>query len=385
MQRLRLYLKMCCITSMSFALLLVSFLTYPLSTDYALFQDDLLEATERNYSEKEFKTAKNLAVRMQDNPAADLVETLFGFTYQATVTAITTPAIGNLLKYVATSQDPTFPILTGFVDQSGLYMTVCSTVITNKAKIATILARAQRLPAYNDIYNFKAYKTLVCGLETVIFVDNSNQYIILKGALITNSPYENLIFNASILAIPNDFATSLYRSARKLTYLLEGSSNACKTMYVVGEPNCPICNDLYEATLPYVLSGELSIHWTWVTFINSTSRGRVFAIWDGAIPAGTNYPRTPLGAFVYNEAFFTDQGGIPPEANPSKYAVTIANQTEPFLFQSLIGAREDIGTPFIVYKTANGQVALLYGVPQDMDTFVNSIQVKSCKKTCKNP
>ena len=135
------------------------------------------------------------------------------------------------------------------------------------------------------------------------------------------------------------------KNLENLTYLIQGSPNACKSLVVIGEPNCPSCNDLYNETLQYIMAGELKIFWTFVSFIDITSRGKIFSIWDGNVPKDSNFPKTALGAFVYNGTFFTDESGaIQPSNHPSKCAIQIANQSEDFFIEYI-----PVGTPIILY------------------------------------
>ena len=234
------------------------------------------------------------------------------------------------------------------------------------------MARSTPVPEFNYL-NLNAYQTRIKNLETIIFADSSNRYIIEGGAIWTNT-ITNLIFIASATLIPSDYSTAVYCANQKLTYLLEGSPKACKTIFVIGEPNCGVCNAFYEATLPYVTSGELSIHWTFASALSSTSPGRVFSIWDGNVPAGTKFPRTRLGAFVYNETFFTqpDMGGIPVSTNPSKCAIKLLNKTYEAFFEVFLSF------PFIMFKDVTGQDSLQIGAPDDIDAFVSSILSRPC-------
>lgn len=308
---------------------------------------------------------------------AELVEFFYQFFF-VPIDVTTRPCVGNLLKYKASSPSPIFLGATGFVDKHGTYVTIGSKLITDPHEIAKILAHSKPVPAFN-FENLNAYETRIKDLKTIIFVDSRNRYIIEGGAVWTNT-LENLTFNASTATIPHAYSTTVYNTNQKLTYLLEGSPKECKTIFVTGDPNCPACHDFYESTLPYVVSGELSIHWTFASFINPTSPGRVFAIWDADVRAGTNFPRTRLGAFVYNETFFTapDNGGIPPSTNPSKSAIKLLNQTYQAFFESLPGS------PFITFKDVHGKDSFQIGTPTDIDAFVSSIQSKSCE-ICKNP
>lgn len=310
-----------------------------------------------------------LEQKNNDTPAEQLVASLFS-VYQVNVIVKTKPFIDNILKYKAVIEDPTVCPTYGYVDRNGLYMTYGSKFVTNRKEILCILSKAiEQLPFSQ--FNIDTYIVKINGFKTVVFVDNQYRYL-FYGGQVFDSNLDPVTFLISDLVIPNDYAKLSWNKAQCLTYLLQGSRNACKSMVVLGEPNCPACNDLYNATLPYIMSGELNIYWTLISFIDNTSRGRIFSIWDGKVPHKTFFPKTSLGAFVYNETFFTDDtGGIPPSENPSKCAIKAANLSEILWLKYLFGS-----APIILFINTTGCPQYMIGVPAPITDLLGMIATK---------
>ena len=168
----------------------------------------------------------------------------------------------------------------------------------------------------------------------------------------------------------------------KFRHLYRRQPSCPRTILVFGEPNCPVCNQLYTLTKSYVDSGQLQIHWNLVSFINPDSRGKILAILMGMVPANSGYPNTPAGAFAYNEDNFTqgsdDGGAITPisVSNASQAAITESNNAEYFYFNEFTV----IGTPTIVFRDTTGNFEISSGLPactsNGIQNFIDSLNVQ---------
>lgn len=312
----------------------------------------------------------------------------------------TSPYFSDLLKY-----EVTFPPRShwdaqkGIVAANGQFIIIEGQIITNPAEIALLLSSTTRIPltppynpfnppgpgASNDIANLLAYQTVD---KQIIFIDQFQRYAVVGGQTIQIPPpppapilslattFIDYISNLPISSYGNNYqvpSNFSYDVVRSLASFVQGNPNAPKTMYVFGEPNCSVCHEFYVAMQPYVVSGQVSIHWILVSFLQPTSQGKVWSILDGKIPAGSNYPATPAGAFAYNEDNFnitSESGGIPPSTNPSAYAIRSLNKNE----QAFIRYTGIVGTPTIIYINNLGQTEVMIGTPMDYPTFVNDIR-----------
>lgn len=303
-------------------------------------------------------------------PAIDALQETFGESFNF----VTEPFVSNLLKFTATPGPTTDPTLTGqigYVDVSGHYVAQANTVVTDRSYILELKNTAEQLPSEFNVYNLIAYVgyTKFSPFEQLIFIDSSDAYALIGGAMMPDfNDFFQVNFYIEDMFIPEAQAEFLYSQRHTLGSFLEGSVDAPKTLFVIGEPNCPICNELYEGTRSYVEAGELSIHWSLVFFINETSQGKAWAILEGVVPDPA-YPSTPAGAFAYNEDHFGpgDNGGIPPVDTPTFDAKVSLNRNEQFfdLYTSL-------GTPFIVYKDINGNPQYS-GLPDDIPAFIDNV------------
>jgi hypothetical protein len=124
---------------------------------------------------------------------------------------------------------------------------------------------------------------------------------------------------------------------------------------------------------PFVDAGQLSIHWMMISIdVKLTSKGVALAIYDGKAPKP--YPRTPTGAFEYDEDFFdivNEYGGLAPQVKASFEAINIFNRNQQFFI-----SQTEVQSPFIIYKNAQGQASYLPGLPSDPTAFFNSLFVE---------
>lgn len=147
------------------------------------------------------------------------------------------------------------------------------------------------------------------------------------------------------------------------TNFLIGSPKAAKQVWFVGDPNCIFCHMTYEHLLPYVKKGDLKIHLIPVGFLKPSSAPKAETI----IAA-----KDPAKAWAYDEAHFNvpeEEGGIVPLAKiPANDQKDIQANNEWMNHHGING------TPFLVYKNAQGQWAVNPGMPEDTQAFIQGIQ-----------
>jgi len=345
--------------------------------------------------------------------------------------------IANLVEYQVTFQDTTWGSQYVYVDNNlnnanyqpqyiisnssynGMNSAFGYTgkLITNPDQINDLLNQANQLSTpYNYITYSTPQKNLIAyhtqGLQReVLFTNRSNDYVEIGGQVnISQGPppgaggpqgggpqgggpqgpsFMDINNLDSTFAIYNSFAARLYSLTSNGNFggFIEGKHNAKKIILVFGEPNCPICNDLYNLTKSYVTSGQLQIEWNLVSFIQPNSRGKVLAILMGDVPDSADhsiYPHTPIGAFSYNEDNFTpgsDNGGAITPISPamaSQAVLTESNNSEFFFENEVVGSAG--GTPTIIYQDQTGQYQIQSGLPgstpQATQNFINSLYVQ---------
>ncbi len=291
-------------------------------------------------------------------------------------------AIANVEKYTIRFDDKSLPQATGYsrglMETGGGFFGLGSDLITDKSLIGTITQTFEQLPQAYGIYNLIAYagKLPKKELSEIIFVDEQNRYAI-RGGEVFDFEFDLLTFIAADTFIRQDWATFLYRQAQKLSVFLQGDPSAPKTIYAYGTPDdfqFTFTNAFYNEILPFVESGKVKIWWSLTSinpYIQSASRGKVFAIYEGKVPEGAPYPHTPAGAWAYNEDNFdqaTLTGAILPIVNPNEKTIQFANAALGF------GAAYAIDIPMLFYINTQGVPDYFTGLPPDIQAFVDSIQ-----------
>lgn len=324
-------------------------------------------------------------------PAQLAVSLAYGSIFFAPPEVETRFHFSDLLKYEVTfPPESHWAPQKGLVDENGQFLIIDGQIVSNPAEIMLLLSTTTRIPltppynpytdpaSSNDVANLLAYQT---ADNQIVFIDQLQRYAVVGGQVIgvnnsvttfldyiSNLPLSSYGVNGEV---PSNFS---YDVVRSLASFVEGDPNAPKTIYVFGEPNCIYCHDFYEGMQPYVTSGQVSIHWILVSFLQPTSQGKVWAILDGKVPPGSGYSATPAGAFAYNEDNFnttSESGGIPPSTNPSAYAIRSLNENEAaFIRYTGLG----VGTPLTVFINNEGQTEVMGGLPNDYTSFVNSIK-----------
>ncbi len=124
-------------------------------------------------------------------------------------------------------------------------------------------------------------------------------------------------------------------------------------LYVVFDPNCPYCHQLYDDLRPYVARGQVAVSWIVVGFLGPSSLPKAAAILQA---------RDPLAALRSNEARYSfprhgeGGGGVAP-------AATIAPATRARLARNLDMLRRIhvFGVPVMVWRGTDGEARLMLG------------------------
>jgi hypothetical protein len=311
--------------------------------------------------------------------------------------------IGTLVSCKVLSSNPFIANQKMYVDNiMGLYYTAGSEVTTSSERISAIVNNGTKvppLPLVSPLSNLQPYfieRENGTGKQ-VAWVDMENRYAIIGGALFDNTGQAAMMYNGvtnasyivSLTFMYQELANYLWSQRHNIGFFLQGDKKAPRTLYAFGDPNCPFCNNAYLNLKPYVDAGQLRIYWSMnsvggVRFFGSTL-GKAYAIYDGKAPKGSSYPRTPAGAFAFNEDNFygsifnemPDGGAIFPITNPSFNAANIYNRNQQFFI-----IETSASSPTFFYLNTAGLPTIQDGTPgsgpptpTDYQNFVNSIFV----------
>ncbi len=334
------------------------------------------------------------------SPAIDAInEFLLSFSFSFYDEVKLQPAVANLQSYVVMYSNRLVANQKGFVDKQGRYITVGGELITDRKEIAFIKKNFTLLAPEFREYNLNTYagKFKPKSLSQIVFVDRNNRYALKNAIVLDTNTFLNVTFNAADANIHENWAHFLYNQKKKIYSFSQGSKKAPRELLVVGDPNCPFCHWLYISFLPYTKSGELVIEWSLDNYIQETSLGKILAIYDGDVPPHSGFPRTPSGAWNYNEQGFLSfpspgagqgyylQGAISPTLHPSNEAIKRAHQAQFFSFKYDNGFFNGVfgGVPALFYRKKDGSYDYITDWPYaELGTaqeFVDSLYVKKSR------
>lgn len=325
----------------------------------------------------------------------EFVKSFFSDFYFTPLTETSSPSVGNFRKYSVQFDDPTIPPERGYVDIDGQYFIKGAKIITNPHLIHFYLENSEPLGEFFDIFNLEAavisewllkidiVKTQDHAIEEekknspskrLVYIDKNRQYVVIGKAIITNRSFTNELFLQAHQSIRKDTARQVAEGRKELAGFWLGDARAPRNLFVIAEPNCQACHQLYDQLKPYIDSKELLVYWALVAFVQPDSRGKVLAILDGQVPPDSFYPNTPQGAWAYHvdNSVFTEEdriiGGIPPSTQPSFQAISQLNKNTQFLLSSI-----DIITPFLIFKNADTQWEYRRGEILNTQKFIDKI------------
>ena len=198
--------------------------------------------------------------------------------------------------------------------------------------------------------------------QSIIYADNQGRYLVF-GTIITADGHNISAQNYQQYIAPKA-ADVAFNYVGNTTWIQQGSPTALHQLYIVFDPNCTYCHQLFEALQPLIAKGDVSVRWIPVAFLKPSSNGRVYALLSSA---------DPLQMLKQNEADFNEQtedGGVPPLSNPSSTVQQQLQNNMAFLTEAQINA-----TPALLYKTKPGTAKLDIGIANSakLEDFVRSI------------
>jgi thiol:disulfide interchange protein DsbG len=186
------------------------------------------------------------------------------------------------------------------------------------------------------------------GQKAVVYVDKGAQYIIVGNVITADG--QSRTSSDTDKYVNSELAQAAWANADKTAWVLDGSPDAKRMIYAIGDPNCSACHKFYTDTRPYVEKGDLAIRWIWVGFLRPSSPGMAMAIMSA---------KDPVALLKQNESQFnssTEQGGIKPIDNPPADLKAKFDSNMKFMSEHQFTV-----TPTIIYQDNQGQAHTIMG------------------------
>lgn len=203
-----------------------------------------------------------------------------------------------------------------------------------------------------DLQGFIVQSKDKSGAMGILYTDRRGKYIF--DGIILNAKGENLTRQAFMQFIAPKKAGDVMQVIDKTQWIAQGNNNAPHKAYIVVDPNCIFCHQLFETLQPEIAKGNLAVRWIVVGFLKPSSPGKAMAILSA---------KDPLTALKTNEQQFNtgeESGGITPIAQPTKSQKSMLLTNNDFVKKFQI-----FQTPVIFYKTAKGQARMQAGLPHE--------------------
>ncbi|UGB39547.1 thiol:disulfide interchange protein DsbG [Frateuria soli] len=133
----------------------------------------------------------------------------------------------------------------------------------------------------------------------------------------------------------------------KAAWIAEGAARPRRIVYVFTDTECPYCHKLWEASQPYLASGDVQVRHVMVAVIAPQSAGRAAALLDAA---------DPRAALAKHERAFGHSPVQPLKDVPAATARRIESNN------ALMDSLGISGTPATVYKDDKGKIRMAVGM-----------------------
>jgi thiol:disulfide interchange protein DsbG len=148
----------------------------------------------------------------------------------------------------------------------------------------------------------------------------------------------------------NTSAESLQRLTQRLEqakWIAAGSKSPTRVVYIFTDPNCPYCNDLWQA-MQSARAPDVQVRYLLVAVINDESRGKDAAILES---------KDPLASFEKNERTFASGGIVAKRTWQPATNEAIARD------EALMAELRILGTPGLVYWDEQHKPRIFAGMP----------------------
>lgn len=243
-------------------------------------------------------------------------------------------------------------------------------VLSSALLLATSCAQAQERPApiqtlekqglevmgeFDAPSGLTGYAGLAGQNPIAVYVTEDGQHA-LVGSLI-NAKGEDVGAEAVKEMVMKPMTERSWDKLEASTWIADGKATAPRVVYTFSDPNCPYCNQFWEAARPWVESGKVQLRHVMVGVIREDSANKVAAMLAAS---------SPEAALTKNEHGFAN-GGIKPDATVPAGVRKKLDSNELLMLE--LGFQ---GTPGILFLDADGLLQRRAGMPrpEDMTTVL---------------
>lgn len=195
-----------------------------------------------------------------------------------------------------------------------------------------------------------AYVGTMYGQAVAMYVTKDGQHVIIGSMLDEEG---NSLTDAQLQKrVRGPRNQAAWEQLKKADWVLDGDKDAPTVVYAFTDPNCPYCHRFREVAAPWVDAGKVQIRHIVVGILGGDSPAKAATI------LGSD---DPSAALMENQNNFRD-GGIEVDQD-----VVPKGRKEVREHNQLMRSLGLSGTPSVYYKSSDGTVHLLRGLPRGAD------------------
>jgi len=165
---------------------------------------------------------------------------------------------------------------------------------------------------------------------------------------------------------PRELQEAYYKLVKGLPAIIQGSGP--RHIYVMFDPNCPVCHTYYSQVSNDVASGRVTVHWLpAIIFADQRSSLTVSA----ALAASVNSDDGGVGML---KRVMTEPGFIN-SIDQSDRVPALTPFMEPVLKNTAVMAMAKAETPLLIFQTSEGDLSISGGIP--VGGYIGTIGVKT--------
>lgn len=152
-----------------------------------------------------------------------------------------------------------------------------------------------------------------------------------------------------------DFQQSYYDLVKSLPSIVQGSGP--RHLYVMFDPNCPVCNTYYKEVYPEIQRGKVTVHWIpTIIFPDQRTSLNSAAIMIAESEAGADRGSDMLHRVMTERGFIGQLSASDRAAGVTPYLESVVKNTA-------VMAMAKPETPLIIFKDRNDKLTIDSGIP----------------------
>ena len=165
-------------------------------------------------------------------------------------------------------------------------------------------------------------------------------------------------------AVTQPMADAVWGQVEKSHWIADGSGKAPRIVYVLTDPNCPDCNQLWSDARPWVNAGKVQLRHIMVGILTPTSAGKAAALLTSKDPATAlaDYEQANMAAnakvMAAGRPKPLEDYGIKPMGK-----IPAAAQAKLDANEQLMRSLQLRATPALIWRDDNGAVQTRTGAP----------------------